>query len=116
MSELIVTLCISLKRSFAGNLRHLQQPAKSASSSSGCRTAWLTTGTDSFIGLIDEPKVLKYPHIPGDVEVSALLGLEARILQIIGAHKHIIGLEGPTKHGLLLGRAPFGSLESLGKA
>ena len=85
---------------------------KFASSSSGCRPAWLTTGTNSFIGLNDETTVLKYLHIPGDEEALALLGLEARILQAIGPCKHIIGFRGTTKHGLLLERAPFWSLNS----
>ncbi|KAI4264786.1 MAG: hypothetical protein L6R42_000125 [Xanthoria sp. 1 TBL-2021] len=73
-------------------------------------TACLTTGTNSFIGLIDETTILKYPHIPGDEKALALLGLEARIFQAIGSHKHIIGFKGLTKDGLLLERAPFGSI------
>ncbi len=32
----------------------------------------------------------------------ANLGIEARILQAIGPHRHIIGFKGRTKHGLLL--------------
>ena len=86
------------------------------SSSSGCRIAWLTTGTDSFIGVIDAPTVLSYPHIPGDVEASALLGLRTRIFQAIGPHKHIIGFKGLTKDALLPERAPFWSLDSPGNA
>jgi len=73
-------------------------------------TACLTTGTNSFIGLVDETTVLKYPHIPGDEKALALLGLEARIFQAIGPHKHIIGFKGLTKDGLLLERAHFGSI------
>lgn len=69
-------------------------------------------GINSFIGLIDEPTVLKYPNITGDGEAPAFLGLEPRILQAIGPYKHIIGFKGPTTHGLLLERAPFWSLES----
>ena len=72
-------------------------------------TACLTSGTNSFIGSVDETTVLKYPHTPGDEKALALLGLEARILQAIGPHKHIIGFKGLTKDGLLLERAPFGS-------
>lgn len=45
--------------------------------------------------------VLKCPHIPGDEEALALLGLEVRVLQAIGLHKHIIGFKGLTKYGLL---------------
>lgn len=73
-------------------------------------TACLTTGTNSFIGFIDESTVLKYPHIPGDEKALALLSLEARILQAIGPHKHIIGFKGLTRDGLLLELAPFGSI------
>lgn len=73
-------------------------------------TACLTTGISSFIGSVDETIVLKYSHILGDEEALALLGLEARILQAIGFHKHIIGFKGLTKDGLLLERAPFGSI------
>ncbi|KAL8942661.1 MAG: hypothetical protein Q9211_001307 [Gyalolechia sp. 1 TL-2023] len=73
-------------------------------------TECLTTGTNSFIGLINEMTVLKYPHIPGDQKALALLGLEARIFQAIGPHKYIIGFKGLTKDGLLLERAPFGSI------
>ena len=73
-------------------------------------TECLTTGTNSFIGSVDEKTVLKYPHIPGDEKALALLGLEARIFQAIGPHKHIIGFKGLTKDGLLLERAHFGSI------
>ncbi|MCJ1248030.1 hypothetical protein MMC30_005245 [Trapelia coarctata] len=52
-------------------------------------TACLTMGTNGFIGVVDATTVLKYPHIPGD---------------------HIIGFKGLTKDGLLLERAPFGSI------
>lgn len=40
----------------------------------------------------------------------ANLDIEARILQTIGPHRHIIGFKGRTKHGLLLERAHFGSI------
>ena len=40
-------------------------------------TSCLTTGTNSFIGLVNETTVLKYPHIPGDERALALLNLEA---------------------------------------
>ena len=70
----------------------------------------LTMGTSSFIGVVDETTILKYSHIPGDEKALASLGLEARILQTIGPHKHIIGFKGLTKDGLLLERAHFGSI------
>ena len=73
-------------------------------------TGCLTAGTNSFIGFIDESTVLKYPHIPSDEKALALLSLEARILQAIGPHKHIIGFKALTEDGLLLERAPFGSI------
>ncbi|KAL8906149.1 MAG: hypothetical protein Q9207_002182 [Kuettlingeria erythrocarpa] len=63
-----------------------------------------------FIGSVDETTVLKYPHVSGNEKALALLGLEARILQAIGSHKHIIGFKGLTKDGLLLEYAPFGSV------
>ena len=73
-------------------------------------TTFLTMGTSSFIGSVDDTTVLKYPRVQGDEEALALLGLEARIFQAIGPHKHIIGFKGLTKDGLLLERAPFGSI------
>ena len=54
-------------------------------------TAFLSTGTSSYIGLVDETPVLKCPHISGDEETRAFLGLEARILRAIGTPKHFIG-------------------------
>ena len=73
-------------------------------------TVCLTMGTNSFIGIVDETTVLKYPHFPGDERALATLGLEARILKTIGPHKYIIGFKGLTKDGLLLERAHFGSI------
>ncbi|MCJ1356714.1 MAG: hypothetical protein MMC33_006709 [Icmadophila ericetorum] len=67
-------------------------------------------GTSSFIGLVDETSVLKYPHIQGDQKALAALSLEARFLQIIGPHKNIIGFKGLTTDGLLLEHAHFGSI------
>ena len=73
-------------------------------------TACLTTGTNSFIGIVDESTILKYPHFPGDEKALATLGLEARILKAIGPHNHVVGFKGLTKDGLLLERAYFGSI------
>ena len=67
-------------------------------------------GTNSFVGLVDDTTVLKYPHIPGDEKALATLALEARILQAIGPHKHIVGYKGLTDDGLLLEHAPCGSI------
>ena len=73
-------------------------------------TECLTMGTNSFIGLVDDTTVLKYPLTRYDKKALAVLGLEARILQLIGPHKHIIGFKGLTDSGLLLERASFGSV------
>ena len=73
-------------------------------------TEFLGIGTNSYVGIVDETTVLKYPHIPGDKSALAILGLEARMLEVIGPHKHIIKLKGQTKDGLLLERAHFGSI------
>ena len=72
-------------------------------------TACLTMGTNSFIDLIDESTVLKYPHIPGD-EALALLNLEAQILQAIEPYKHIIDFKKLIRDSLLFECAPFGSI------
>lgn len=73
-------------------------------------TECLTMGSSSFIGLVDDTTVLKYPLARDDKEALAVLELEARILQLIGSHKYIIGFKGLTESGLLLERAPFGSI------
>lgn len=73
-------------------------------------TECLTMGTNSFIGLVNNMTVLKYPSTRYDKKALAALGLEARILQLIGPHKHIIGFKGLTDSGLLLERASFGSI------
>lgn len=84
---------VELKMYFPGNVRD-----------------FLSRGCSSFIGLIDEKTVLKYPTIAGDEEAHKFLGLEARIFLAIGPHKHIIGFKGQTDDGLLLEHAPFGSV------
>ena len=73
-------------------------------------TECLTRGSSSFIGLVDDTTVLKYPLARDDKKALAFLELEARILQLIGPHKYIIGFKGLTESGLLLERAPFGSI------
>ncbi|MCJ1333151.1 hypothetical protein MMC10_009845 [Thelotrema lepadinum] len=70
----------------------------------------LTTGTRSYIGLVDPSTVLKYPHILGDERAMVNLDIEARCLKAIGSHKHVIGYKGRTKDGLLLELAHFGSI------
>ncbi|KAJ5934441.1 hypothetical protein N7466_003988 [Penicillium verhagenii] len=64
-------------------------------------------GGGSFIGALDESAVLKYPCIPGDNES---IQTEGRLLEVIGSHPRIIAMKGLTEHGLVLQRAPNGSL------
>ena len=64
-------------------------------------------GGESFIGVLDESTVLKYPCIPGNNES---IQTEARLLEVIGSHPRIIATEGLTKHGLVLQRASNGCL------
>ena len=73
-------------------------------------TEFLGLGADSFIGLVDETTVLKYPKTPGDKTALAILAIEAQILTTIGPHKHIIGFKGQRDDGLLLERALHGSV------
>ena len=60
-------------------------------------TECLTRRTTSFIGVVDETTILKYPLVPGDEKGLATLGFEARMLQTIGPDKHIIGFKGLTE-------------------
>ena len=64
-------------------------------------------GGESFIGLIDDFTVLKYPCIPGNLES---IHIEAKLLEVLGNHPRIIASKGLTEHGLLLQRASNGSL------
>ncbi|KAL9125621.1 MAG: hypothetical protein Q9217_005197 [Psora testacea] len=73
-------------------------------------TEFLGLGTDSFVGVVDETTILKYPKTPDDKTALAILDLEAQILTTIGPHKHIIGYKGQRKDGLLLERAVRGSI------
>ena len=73
-------------------------------------TEFLGLGADSFIGIVDETTVLKYPKDPGDKTALAILAIEAQILTTIGPHKHIIGFKGQRDDGLLLERALHGSV------
>ena len=71
---------------------------------------FLGLGSNSFVGIVDEATVLKYPKTLGDKEALAALDLEAQILRKIGPHKHIIGYKGQREDGLLLERAQRGSI------
>ena len=73
-------------------------------------TKCLTMGSNNFIGLVDDTTILKYPLTQRDKNALAALSLEARILQLIGPHKHIIGFKGLTDSGLRLERASLGSV------
>jgi hypothetical protein len=53
-------------------------------------TECLTMGDNSFIGLVDDTTVLKYPLSRYDKKALAVLRFEARILQLIGPHKYLI--------------------------
>ncbi|CAG7936707.1 unnamed protein product [Penicillium olsonii] len=67
----------------------------------------IVLGGGSFIGLIDDTTVLKYPNIPGDIEG---IHVEAKLLEVLGSHPRIIASKGLTEHGLLLQRASNGSM------
>lgn len=65
-------------------------------------------GGESFIGVLDESTVLKYPCIPGNDES---IKTEARLLKVVGSHPRIIAFGGITEHGLVLQRALNGNLK-----
>ncbi|KAK4696948.1 hypothetical protein P7C71_g1056, partial [Lecanoromycetidae sp. Uapishka_2] len=71
---------------------------------------FLGLGTDSYVGIVDETTILKYPKTPGDATALGVLDLEAQILTKIGPHKHIVGYKGQREDGLLLERAWHGSI------
>ena len=66
-------------------------------------------GTNSFIGLVDKTTILRYPLTRNDEKTLAVLKFEAKIVQLIGPHKHNIGFKGITVSGLLLA---FGSMRT----
>ena len=73
-------------------------------------TEFVASGTDSYIGAVDETTVLKYPKDAGDETTLDHLDIEAQLLTTIGPHKHIIGYRGKRSDGLLLERAQHGSI------
>ncbi|KAL9046820.1 MAG: hypothetical protein Q9214_000447 [Letrouitia sp. 1 TL-2023] len=73
-------------------------------------TEFLGLGSGSFVGILDETTILKYPKEPGDKAALEILDIEAQILRTIGPHKHIIGYKGKREDGLLLERAHCGSV------
>lgn len=66
-------------------------------------------GGDSYIGMIDETTVLKYPCIPN---MTSNLRLENQLLKILGSHPRIIGSRGLTDDGLRLEYAVNGDLNA----
>jgi hypothetical protein len=68
----------------------------------------ITTGSNHYIGFVNESIIMKYPHFKGN---SASLRAESRILQRLGKHPRIIESKGERDDGLLLEYAPNGSLE-----
>ena len=64
-------------------------------------------GSECFIGLIDEPKVLKHPRIAGD---NTSIEVEAQLLAVLGSYPRIVNSYGLSEHGLLLQYAPNGNL------
>ncbi len=65
---------------------------------------------NSFIDVVDETTVFKYPRIPGDESAIASLNAEAQIFKAIGPHERIIRFQGQRGVGLLIDYAPHGSL------
>ena len=70
----------------------------------------LLTMSRSRIGIVDETTIMKYPITKNDSEELRLLHREARMYTQIGPHERIIGFKGLSEHGILLERAPFGSV------
>ncbi|PVH79411.1 kinase-like protein [Cadophora sp. DSE1049] len=71
----------------------------------------IASGSNSFIGLIDENTVLKYPQLPLEKPPGQLIGLgvEEQIFGVLGQHRRIIGFLGKHEEGLLLEHMPNGS-------
>jgi hypothetical protein len=67
----------------------------------------LASGSSAFIGEVDDPTVFKYPLAPGG-EMSRL-EVEGKLLQIVGQHERIIGLNGISETGLYFERAENGT-------
>ncbi|KAF2241372.1 hypothetical protein BU26DRAFT_440754 [Trematosphaeria pertusa] len=59
----------------------------------------IATGSTSYVGIIDQDTVLKYPHEQHD---QRGLKVEAAILGVLGSHPRIIKLKGWDKEGLRL--------------
>ena len=73
-------------------------------------TTILATGSEHYIGFVDETTVLKYPHLPNE---SDGITVEAQILRRLSPHPRIIEFKGKTNEGILIERAANGSVADL---
>lgn len=64
-------------------------------------------GGESYIGVVDESTVLKYPCIQG---ITSNLRVESKLLEILGSNPRIIGSKGLTDDSLRLECAVNGDL------
>ncbi|KAF2010088.1 kinase-like protein [Aaosphaeria arxii CBS 175.79] len=67
----------------------------------------ITTGSDHYIGFVNETTILKYPHFK---DGSNALDIETAMFRQLGKHPRIIEFKGEHEDGLLLEYAPNGSL------
>lgn len=67
------------------------------------------TGSNHYIGLVDETTALKFPHIRGELNA---VNNESLIYQRLGKHPSIINYKGRHPDGTILQYAPNGSLET----
>ena len=67
----------------------------------------IARGGESFIGLVDEATVLKYPCV---LRYSRGYAVESQLLEIFGSHSRIIGSKGLTKRRSRLEYAVNGNL------
>lgn len=70
-------------------------------------TSVIGQGTSSFVGLIDQETVLKYPLFPVE---RFRIEIEHKLLEQLGQHPRIIESGGLTENGLLLRYAKNGTL------
>ncbi|KAL8940144.1 MAG: hypothetical protein Q9211_002418 [Gyalolechia sp. 1 TL-2023] len=71
---------------------------------------YMAMGGSCYVGVVDDTTILKYPRTEGDEPTLGFLDAEARMLQAIGPHKHIVGFRGQRENGLLLERIYGGSV------
>ncbi|KAF1959390.1 kinase-like protein [Byssothecium circinans] len=68
----------------------------------------ITTGSNHYIGFVNESTILKYPHFKGGLSA---VHVKSTILQRLGKHPRIVEFRGDHDDGLLLEYAVNGSLE-----